>query len=542
MHEGTSVQRRQRQRQKLNDNNNLNELTNECHNELTSGEIVSLKILSQIRKVTYNPDIHGSLKLPVDEHVILEEPLSSSGSLSSMKNLDDAYTFGDQFLNDKSTKDELGKLNMDSEVVSMVMVLIHQASSSVSPISTPIIDLSPPRPVPATTHAPIFTATTTPTTTTLPLPPHPLQQSTSDSEHRDDQNAPPPPGSDPSKRRRHDSGGSGSTQPLVPQSSDWKTFNTRETPSSFSKQQSASHFKQPIEDVPITDNVNVLISEDNDTAHLPKLKTRPDWIKPIPEKDRPATPEPESFLLMSCLNLRTIGLTYLPVRIKIQMNTSYYNKLCHRKVTNQVDLVNPKGCRIVPDIRKPLSLEGPPGQVTIQSQYFFNKDLEFLMSGDKGRRSALSISKLKAAHYLDFGLEELVSSLWIESAHEYDISAACGISHWWFKRKEFYITRHDALSNCSKVRSHMRILSVISLKTYVRYGYVFLKEIVLRIADYKEYKISEADFKNLHLNDFEDLYLLHLQGQLNHLSGDDKVHLFNTVNMWIRNIVIKKCV
>ncbi|GKE53052.1 hypothetical protein Tco_1488208, partial [Tanacetum coccineum] len=59
-------------------------------------------------------------------------------------------------------------------------------------------------------------------------------------------------------------------------------------------------------------------------------------------------------------------------------------------------------------------------------------------------------------------------------------------------------------------------------------------------ADYKEYKISEADLKNLHPNDFEDLYLLHLQGKLNHLSGDDKVHLFNAVNLWIRNIVIRK--
>ncbi|GJU67836.1 hypothetical protein Tco_1254095 [Tanacetum coccineum] len=56
----------------------------------------------------------------------------------------------------------------------------------------------------------------------------------------------------------------------------------------------------------------------------------------------------------------------------------------------------------------------------------------------------------------------------------------------------------------------MRILSVISLKTYERYGYTFLKEIVLRRADYKEYNISETDFRNLHPNDFEDLYLLHL--------------------------------
>ncbi|GKB25617.1 hypothetical protein Tco_0865018 [Tanacetum coccineum] len=68
----------------------------------------------------------------------------------------------------------------------------------------------------------------------------------------------------------------------------------------------------------------------------------------------------------------------------------------------------------------------------------------------------------------------------------------------------------------------MRILSVVSLKTFSRYGYTYLKEIVLRKADYKEYKISEADFKNLHPNDFEDLYLLHLQGNLNHLSGADK--------------------
>ncbi|GJY20470.1 hypothetical protein Tco_0393036 [Tanacetum coccineum] len=211
---------------------------------------------------------------------------------------------------------------------------------------------------------------------------------------------------------------------------------------------------------------------------------------------------------------------------------------CHLLLTDQVDLVNPKGHQVVLDMSKPLPLGGPPGQVTIQTQYFFNKDLEYLVSGDKGRRSALSISKLKAAQYLDFRLK-LVPSLWIESECEYDISASYEISHWWFKRKEFYITRHSAPSDSSTVRSHMWILSVVSLKTYERYRYNFLKEIVLRRADYKEYKISEADFKNLHPNDFEDLYLRHLQGQLNHLSGADKVHLFNAVNLWIRNSIIR---
>ncbi|GKA65582.1 hypothetical protein Tco_0765289 [Tanacetum coccineum] len=93
------------------------------------------------------PDVHESLKFLADEHVILEEPLSSSGTLSCMKNLDDAYTIGDQFINDKSTEDEPGKLNMESEVVSMVTVPPHQASSLVPPLSTPVIDLlSPSKP------------------------------------------------------------------------------------------------------------------------------------------------------------------------------------------------------------------------------------------------------------------------------------------------------------------------------------------------------------------------------------------------------------
>ncbi|GJT41235.1 hypothetical protein Tco_0941100 [Tanacetum coccineum] len=183
---------------------------------------------------------------------------------------------------------------------------------------------------------------------------------------------------------------------------------------------------------------------------------------------------------------------------------------CHILLTDQIDLVNPEGNWIVPDV------------------------------GSKERRSALSISKLKAAYYPDFGLEELVSSQWIESGLEYDINAAYSITHWWFKRKEFYITRHSATSDRHAIRSHMRILSVLSIKTYERYGYTYLREIVLRRANYKEYKISKADFKNLHPNDFEELYLLQLQCKLNHLSGADKVHLFNAVNLCIRNIVIRK--
>ncbi|GJS13212.1 hypothetical protein Tco_0407684 [Tanacetum coccineum] len=53
-HEGTSLQRIQRPRpQDLNDKSNLIDLMKECHNELTSREIVSLKILSRTMKFVH---------------------------------------------------------------------------------------------------------------------------------------------------------------------------------------------------------------------------------------------------------------------------------------------------------------------------------------------------------------------------------------------------------------------------------------------------------------------------------------------------------
>ncbi|GJZ36532.1 hypothetical protein Tco_0582723, partial [Tanacetum coccineum] len=75
---------------------------------------------------------------------------------------------------------------------------------------------------------------------------------------------------------------------------------------------------------------------------------------------------------------------------------------CHLLLIDQIDLVNPEGNRVVHDMRKPLPLGGPPSQITIQPQHFFNKDLEYLVSGNKERRHGLSISKLKAAYYPDF--------------------------------------------------------------------------------------------------------------------------------------------
>ncbi|GKC61665.1 hypothetical protein Tco_1089263 [Tanacetum coccineum] len=109
------------------------------------------------------------------------------------------------------------------------------------------------------------------------------------------------------------------------------------------------------------------------------------------------------------------------------------------------------------------------------------------------RNRALSIFKLKAALYQDFGLEELVLSLCIESEREYDTLM---VSHTY--------TGGLVESNSTSTNT-----------------------IVLRRADYNEYKISEKDFKSLHPNDFEDLNILHIQGKLDHPPKQDKVHLHN---------------
>nr|GEW12727.1 hypothetical protein [Tanacetum cinerariifolium] len=67
-----------------------------------------------------------------------------------------------------------------------------------------------------------------------------------------------------------------------------------------------------------------------------------------------------------------------------------------------------------------------------------------------------------------------------------------------------------------------------------------MKKIVLHIADLKEYIIAKMDFKYLYPSDFEDLYLLNLQGHLNHLPPKDKKTLTTAINLWTRNLVIKQ--
>ncbi|GJW38719.1 hypothetical protein Tco_0064564 [Tanacetum coccineum] len=70
-------------------------------------------------------DFEENLKLPTKDQVILEEPASSAGTLSSLQNVDKELSFTNQFLVEKSQKDKLDKSNDEAEVQSIVTVPIH---------------------------------------------------------------------------------------------------------------------------------------------------------------------------------------------------------------------------------------------------------------------------------------------------------------------------------------------------------------------------------------------------------------------------------
>ncbi|GJW42983.1 hypothetical protein Tco_0071782 [Tanacetum coccineum] len=123
------------------------------------------------------PDVQENLKLTVDEQVIPEEPVSSTGTLSSIQHLAKDFSFGDKFLNDKPSEADNEKTTADTEAESMVSVTIQQDISVFPPMTSPVIGPVPRQDSP-NVHGPLPTTTTTTvatTTTTLPLPPQPQQ-------------------------------------------------------------------------------------------------------------------------------------------------------------------------------------------------------------------------------------------------------------------------------------------------------------------------------------------------------------------------------
>ncbi|GKD53044.1 hypothetical protein Tco_1286431 [Tanacetum coccineum] len=126
---------------------------------------------------------------------------------------------------------------------------------------------------------------------------------------------------------------------------------------------------------------------------------------------------------------------------------------------------------------------GAPGWLTIPVDFFFNKDLEYLSSGNVEKRYVTSLTKLKAARYDLEGIEQMIQMLWSSSKVAYDKDVVFGMSYW--DPKENNSTEQDKL-----------------LFLVTKYGY--LKEIVVRRANQQEFTFKEADFMRLNLNDIED--------------------------------------
>ncbi|GJY47444.1 retrovirus-related pol polyprotein from transposon TNT 1-94 [Tanacetum coccineum] len=127
--------------------------------------------------ITAYPNVQDNLKLPTEDQVILKEPASSTGTMSSLQNLEQDLSFTDQFFVEKPQEEEPWKTNVEAEVQSIVSAPIHQDTSSVPTMTTLVIDLTTMQ-----SDSPLPTSTTTTslitTTTTLPPPPPPPQSTT----------------------------------------------------------------------------------------------------------------------------------------------------------------------------------------------------------------------------------------------------------------------------------------------------------------------------------------------------------------------------
>nr|GEX51973.1 exportin-2 [Tanacetum cinerariifolium] len=509
---------------------------------------------------TSYPKVQENLKLAIEEQVLLEEPASSSETLSSLQHLSRDFSFGDQFFSDKPSE---AYKNAETKVESMVNVPIQQALSLIPLQTSPIIDLSS-RPESPKAHQK-FKATTTDTTTTTLPPPQAPQQSTTEAmishgsclytleqldipqqvsidvsevvtdavdwamqaplrnrfkdipeadmkeilhqrmwesefykSHEDhiqlfeafeksmnrdhsEELAQDLAEAHKKKKKSRESpktpwvsissatssstsgsfwgfGGSWSFWISLTEYQAWTTTSIRLRPSISLTLADL----EMGEDMAPDEQAQSSDDKDIESAHISTVNLRQGWWKPFKE-EQPATPKPawsirssdvlvptnnwasalasnnsllpeDSLLAQTRPAYEIIKVFHLDV-----IHLQYQMKECHKLLTDSVD--DPM---LRHNVSKPLPLGGPPGQVTIQSDFFFNKDLEYL-------------------RYDQF---------WIEEECKYDIAAIA-------------------------VRTHIRMLSVVRIEVFSMYGYDYMKKIVFRCADLNEYVIVKRDFKQL---------------------------------------------
>ncbi|GJU52345.1 hypothetical protein Tco_1226059, partial [Tanacetum coccineum] len=98
------------------------------------------------------------------------------------------------------------------------------------------------------------------------------------------------------------------------------------------------------------------------------------------------------------------------------------------------------------------------------------------------------------------------------SIHKYDRNASLGIHHWRKDRQWFYKGSIGVTSN-HNVYSKLKIITIKKIMVDKRLGYGYLKEIMFKRADQKEYMFMESNFPCLNMYDIEDMYLIWVQVQ-----------------------------
>nr|GEZ75735.1 hypothetical protein [Tanacetum cinerariifolium] len=174
--------------------------------------------------------------------VIIEEPLCSTGTVSSLKNLEKELGFTDQFFVEKPQEEETEKTNAESE-----KSLDRDYSNQL------LADLDEGRKKKRMKRNLLRTPSGSPPQ--QPPPP------------------PPPTGTGALSLSK--------STASTPQSMTWITSDTRYESTGFAN------------DVSILDEqVHMFDDEETKNDHLPKADMRKDWWKPLPEEDRPTTPKP----------------------------------------------------------------------------------------------------------------------------------------------------------------------------------------------------------------------------------------------------------
>nr|GEV37153.1 hypothetical protein [Tanacetum cinerariifolium] len=361
---------------------------------------------------TAYPNVLENLKLLSEDPVILEEPASSTGTLSSLYNLEKELSFTDQFFVEKKQEEEPGKTNAEAEVQSIVSIPIHQDTSLVPPITTSVIVL-----MTLQSGSPLLTSSATTSSRIDELEQHMtnLLHYNLALEERLDKH-----GSRLYKLENlnipHQV--SKAVDEIVNNALDW----VMQAP-----------LRVCFSDLPAVDMKEILqqwMFEDKSYKAHEDHKKLYDALEKSLEHDysdqllldlEPPPPPPPAGASGAPAGLYgTQDLSPTDSMIpddsfpmssqvnKTKLTQAYLEGQAYEMVKAFYPDMNLVGDQVSVDVYRPPPLGGPPGHVTIQSQFFFNKDLDYLRHGSKGSSPALSISKMKAASYPDFDLELLV--------------------------------------------------------------------------------------------------------------------------------------